>query len=377
MNSRERVLAAINHQTPDRPPRDIGSTTTTGINYEAYTALKNYLKLPNPDQFEFLSSRALVARVEDEIIHQFGLDVLPIISKSTGIPPLMDEKRTYVDRWGVERTLPNEGGHYYVSHPPLADIQQIADLNQIPWPEPLSDHSELAEQAKYLYENTDKALVLNLSIGFLHQSQFMRGYDNWLMDLASDPALAEAYMDRILDIWLAEADATITACKDYAHIVTYTDDIAFQTGPMMSLRMFQKLIKPRQRKIFNLLRQSGMKVFYHSCGSLISMLDDYVEMGVEILNPVQVSAQGMDHTEILKQRWGKDLVFWGAIDTQHILPHGSTLDVKREAWRRLNDLSENGGYVLACVHDIQAEVAPENICAIFEAANEWSPGFTQ
>lgn len=371
MNSRERVLAAINHQTPDRPPRDIGSTTTTGINIEAYTALKKHLGLSNPDHYEFLSARALVARVEDEIIDRFGLDVLPIISKQTGIAPVLDENRAYSDRWGVERTLPEDGGHFYVSKPPLANVERVSDLSQYKWPEPVTDFSELGDQAKYLYETTDKALVLNLSIGFLHQAQFMRGYDNWLMDLASEPALAEAYMDRAIEIWIEEAENAMAACKGYAHIVTYTDDIAFQNSPMMSMRMYRKLIKQRQRRIFDCLKKSDMKVFYHSCGSLVTMLDDFIEMGVDILNPVQVTAKGMGETAELKRRWGNDIVFWGAIDTQNVLPHGTPEDVRTETFKRLDDLSPNGGYVLACVHDIQAEVNPANVCALFDAADEW------
>jgi uroporphyrinogen decarboxylase len=371
MNSRERVLAAINHHTPDRPPRDIGSTTTTGINVDAYTALKKYLGLSNPEHFEYLSARALVARVEDEIIDRFGLDVLPIISKQTAIAPELNKNRAYYDRWGVERTLPEDGGHFYVSKPPLADVNRISDLNQYEWPEPLTDFSELGLQAKHLYETTDKALVLNLSIGFLHQAQFLRGYDNWLMDLASEPALAEAYMDQIIEIWIEEAEKAIEACRGYAHIVTYTDDIAFQNSPMMSMRMYRKLIKSRQKRVFDCLKKSDMKVFYHSCGSLVTMLDDFIDMGVDILNPVQVSAKGMDDTVELKRRWGKDVVFWGAIDTQNVLPYGSPADVRTEVYKRLNDLSPDGGYVLACVHDIQAEVSPENVCALFDAADEW------
>ena len=371
MNSRERVLAAVNHKEPDRPPRDIGSTTTTGINFKAYQNLKRYLNLQDPDKFEFLSARALVARVEQELIDQFKLDVLPISSLNGSLAPELDEERVYLDRWGVERKLPEGGGHYYVSRPPLASLDSISELQRFDWPEPERDFSELGYQAKALYENTDKALVLNLSIGFMHQSQFMRGYDKWLMDLVSEPALAEYYMDCIIDIWIAESEKAIEATQGLAHIVTYTDDAAFQNGPMMSKRMYDRLIKPRQRRVVEFLKGSGMKVFYHSCGSIVSMLEGYIDMGVDIINPVQVSAKGMGETAELKEKYGKDLVFWGAIDTQDVLPHGSPQQVKEEVWKRMDDLSADGGYVLACVHDIQEEVSPENICAVFEAADEW------
>ncbi|MBI9047303.1 MAG: hypothetical protein JEZ06_22640, partial [Anaerolineaceae bacterium] len=319
-----------------------------------------------------LSARALVARVEDEIIDRFDLDLLPIISASSGQKPILDENNAYMDRWGVERKLPVGGGHYYVSKPPLANVERISDLDSIPWPEPKEDFSELTKIAKNLYENTDKALVLNLEIGFLHQAQFMRGFDTWLLDLAAEPKLVGAYMDRMIDIWLVETENAIKAVNDYAHIATYTDDIAFQDRPMMSRRMLEKLIFPRQKRVIEKIKESNLKVMYHSCGSLVTLFDDYIEMGVDIINPVQVSAAGMNETAELKNRWGKDLVFWGGVDTQDVLPHGTVEDVRAEVIKRLDDLSPGGGFMLACVHDIQEEVPAENIRAVFETAMDWS-----
>lgn len=370
MNSRERVLAALNHQTPDRPPRDLGSTTATGIHPTAYTALKGALGLG--DDFDYLSARAQLAYVEQSIIERFDIDMLPIISRDSGEPPELDENLTYVDSWGVERRMPEAGGHYLVSRPPLAGMNSTGELDAYTWPEPRVDFSELAGQAADLRRTTDKALVLNLEVGFLHQSQFMRGFDGWLMDLAADPAFAEAYMDRILEIWLAEARGMIEATHGLADIVIYADDIAFQNGPMVSADMYRRFFKPRQKQVFDLMAGSGMRVLYHSCGSLLTLLDDLVDMGVEALNPVQVSAKGMGDTAALKKRWGEHLTFWGGIDTHEVLPRGCPQDVRTEVHRRMDDLAGDGGYVLASVHDIQAEVPPENIIAMFEAADEWS-----
>ncbi len=370
MNSRERVLAALNHQQPDRPPRDLGSTTATGIHPTAYTALKQSLGLG--DEFQYLSARALLAYVEDAVIDRFDIDLLPLIMKSSGVAPELDENMAYVDNWGVERRAPQSGGHYLVSGPPLANLNSIADLNAHSWPEPRTDYSELTEQARHLRETTDKALVLNLEVGFLHQSQFMRGFDQWLMDLAADPAFAEAYMDRILEIWLAEAVGMVEATRGLADIVIYADDIAFQNGPMVSANMYRKFFKPRQKQVFDMMAASGMKVLYHTCGSILTLLDDLVDMGVEAINPVQVSAKGMDDTVELKKRWGQNLTFWGGIDTHKVMPRGTRDEVRSEVWRRLDDLNQDGGYVLATVHDIQAEVPADNIIAMFDAADEWS-----
>lgn len=370
MNSRERVLAALNHQQPDRPPRDLGSTTATGIHPIAYTALKKALGLG--EDFKYMSARAFLAQVEMPIIEKFGIDLLPIIAEASGVAPELSDDRTYMDSWGVERRLPKDGGHYLVSRPPLAQMSRKSDLDSFAWKEPRTDYSELAAQAKKLRETTDKALMLNLEVGFLHQAQFMRGFDLWLMDLAADPAFAEAYMDRILDIWLTEAQAMMEATRGLADVVIYADDIAFQNRTMVSANMYQKFFKPRQKKIFDAMVDSGMKVLYHSCGSITSLLGDLVDMGVEAINPVQVSAKGMNETAELKKQWGKHLTFWGGIDTHEVMPRGTMDDVRREVWRRLDDLTEDGGYVLATVHDIQPEVTPKNIIAMFEAADEWA-----
>ena len=369
MNARERVLAALDHQEPDRPPRDLGSTTATGIHPRAYRALKEHLGLEG--SWTYLSARAQLARVEPVLLEHFKVDCLPLIAQTAAESPSLDEGRSYLDRWGVKRRLPVGDGHYYVSHPPLASAEGPSALHAYDWPEPRTDFALLGQEAAGLRATGDKALVLNLEVGFLHQAQFMRGFDRWLMDLAADPDFAGALMDAILEIWLAEAGATIRAVGDCADVVVYADDIAFQDRPIFSTTMYRKLIRPRQRRVFDLLKQSGMKVFYHSCGNLRPLIADLVEMGVDILNPVQVSAKGMGNTAALKAEWGDLLTFWGGIDTQAVLPRGSADDVHREVVRRLDDLARGGGYVLAPVHDVQPEVPPANLCAMFDAADEW------
>jgi uroporphyrinogen decarboxylase len=369
MNARERVLAALDHREPDRTPRDLGSTTATGIHPKAYQALKQYLGLEGG--WSYLSARAQLARVEPVLLERFKIDCLPLISQTAAEPPALDEQRSYIDRWGVERRLPVGGGHYYVSRPPLASSEGTSEIRAYDWPEPHTDFALLREEAARLRATTDKALILNLEVGFLHQAQFMRGFDRWLMDLAADPPFAKALMDAILEIWLAEAESTILAVGSCADVVVYADDIAFQYRPIFSTAMYRKLIRPRQQRVFDLLKRSGMKVFYHSCGNVRPLIADLVEMGVDILNPVQVSAEGMGDTAALKAQWGDVLTFWGGIDTQAALPRGSTSEVRQEVISRLDDLAPGGGYVLAPVHDIQPEVPPANLCAMFDTADEW------
>lgn len=364
MNSRERVLAALQHRTPDRVPRDLGSTTATGIHPRAYGALKRYLGLD--DTWQYLSARAQLARVEMSVVERLGIDLLPLIPESAAVPPTLDARRAYVDRWGIERRLPEADGHYYVSRPPLANATSVSDVRAFRFPTPQEDFRALAEQARHLRATTDRALVLNPEVGFMHQAQFLRGFDQWLMDLVADPSFAALLMDRVLDVWLAETAAMLRDVGAYADVVIYADDLAFQDRPMVSRRTFEQLLKPRLRRVFDLLKRSGLYVLYHTCGNVWSLIDDFVEMGVDALNPIQVSAGEMGNTAELKRRWGDRLTFWGGIDTQRVMCLGSPDDVRAEVQRRVNDLADSGGFILATVHDIQAEVPPENICAMFD-----------
>jgi len=375
MKSRERVLAALNHQQPDRVPRDLGSTTATGIHPHAYRALKRYLGLAG--DFQFLSARAQLVLVEQPILDCFGIDCLPLIPDAAGQPIQLNEQNAFVDRWGIQRKLPNDGGHYYVSCPPLATIDELAELQSFKFPEPQTDFTVVAEQARRLRTTTDKALILNLEVGIMHQCQFLRGFEAWLMDLASDPRYAATLMDRVLEIWLCEAQAMIRAVGDNADVIVYADDIALQNSTMVSPRVYKTLLRPRLKQVFDALKSSGLKILYHTCGSVEPLIGDFLAMGVDALNPIQVSARGMDDTAALKRQWGRQLTFWGAIDSQHVLPRGAPEDVRREVFRRLDDLAHGGGYVLAAVHDIQAEVPPQNICAMFDAAEDWRASQTR
>lgn len=162
----------------------------------------------------------------------------------------------------------------------------------------------------------------------------------------------------------------LRAVGDAADVVIYADDIAFQNGPMVSPEIYQRLLRPRQARFFDLLASSGLKVLYHSCGNILPLLGDLIDMGVDAVNPVQVSAGPMGDTAALNREWGDHLTFWGGIDTHRVLPRGTPADVRAEVHLRLNDLAPGGGYVMAAVHDIQAEVPPENVCAMFDAAEE-------
>ena len=212
---------------------------------------------------------------------------------------------------------------------------------------------------------TDCALILQLPVGPLHLAQWIRGYEDWLMDMASNPDLFEALMDKVTEIWLRIAKRMLDAADGNFDIIFYGDDVAYQNAPMCGRAMYETRIKARQQRLFDLMKQYPAKILYHSCGSVISLVDDFIELGVDAMNPVQVSAEGMD-PETLKRKFGDRIAFWGGVDTQYTLCQGSVEEVRKEVRERIRVLAPGGGYVLCAVHDIQAEVPPANIEALYQ-----------
>jgi len=249
----------------------------------------------------------------------------------------------------------------------------VADVAKFPWPDPHDPGRcrGMAGEARRLHQETEHAVVLNMPGGIVHQAQFLRGFEDWFADLLANPELFQALMEKLADLWIEMAKDEFDAVGENVDICFYGDDMAFQDGPMMSMDLYRAMIKPHHRRLFGYIKsRSRAKIVYHSCGSVVHLIPDLIEMGVDALNPVQVSATGMD-SRVLKREFGRDICFWGAIDTQRALPFGSPADVRAEVKRRSDDLAPGGGYVLSAVHNTQAGLTPENICAMYDAAREF------
>lgn len=375
MTSRSRVLAALAHRQPDRVPRDLGGTTATGINIAAYRRLVDHLGLP--EKPALLNERVRLADISDTVLRRFGSDTRPLTpggSFSVGAP---NPDGTFTDGYGVVRALPSEEGHYYVVHAPLAGVLSRDDIAAAArsWPRPddpaLTDG--MADRARALHQGTDYAVILNLPLGSIHTAQFLRGFEAWLMDLVNDPALSIYFLDTLLERWLESARRLIDAAGAHTDVLFYAEDVAFHNGPMVSPRTYRTIIRPYQERVFRALhRMSPAPILYHNCGSVTWQIPDMIEWGIAGLNPVQVTSHDMGDTASLKQRFGGDICFWGGIDTGHVMPRGTVDEVHAEVHRRLGDLASGGGYVLASVHNLQAEVPPESICALWEAADDWA-----
>jgi len=376
LNGRERILAAAEHREPDRIPIDFGGSMVTSIHEQGYNKLKKHLGILPDRETEIARGRSLVARVDPEVQDALGVDTrMLIVNSPDGWDETPKERGKVLDEWGIEWEMPKGFSNYEITRAPFAGDVTLNDIRAYPWPEPMSPRfaeglKGLRESALRLRKSTDKAVVANLAVQIHTQSYFMRGLTDYLMDMAVNPGLIEAIQDRVLEIFEERARKIMDEVGDLVDVVYVADDLGMQTGPLFSLEMYRRTLKPRQKRLFETIKRgSDVKILYHTCGSVVEFIDDLAEVGIDILNPVQVTAKGMD-TRKLKKRFGEKICFWGGIDTQEVLPFGTPSQVREEVKRRLDDLAAGGGYVLAAVHNIRPEVPPENIVAMIESARE-------
>lgn len=372
MNHRERVLAALNHRQPDRVPIDFAATRDSSIVVENYEKLKRHFGVVEENR---ITSRMMqVVDVNEAILQALDIDtraVQPAGPDRGGDVEIGANQ--YRDEWGVVRVRPPGSLYYDQVQFPLAGAITIRDIVNYPWPDPHDPGRTrgLKERVQRIRATTDCAIVLNLPSAFVHISQYLRGFEDWYVDIAADRKLAGALFDAVLEVNLAVCEELLREVGDEVDVLMGSDDLGMQNGLMVSEEAYRSLIKPRHRKYFRLFHdRSPAKVFFHTCGSVAAILDDLIEIGVDVLNPVQVSAAGMDPAT-LKRRSAGRLAFWGGVDTQRVLPHGTVAQVKAEVERMIDILGAGGGYVLGAVHNIQPDVPLENILAMFTHAREY------
>ena len=377
---RDRIRAALDHKEGDGLPFDLGGTRVTGIHVNAYRRLRALLGL-EPREPRVADLTQQLADVEPDVLDALGCDVRNVAPRaaSTYRREFHDDgtHRWYVDEWGVGRRIPLKGGLYYDSFaPPLAGEPDDAAIDGFAWPDPadLARYAGMADEAR-AFAAEGRAVHAGSICGGLTEGLFkMRGFEDGYMDLAAEPARARRVMVRILEIKLAYWERLLPQLGDTVDIVGEADDLGGQRGPLFSPATYRTLVKPLQRELFDFIHaRTEAKVFFHTCGAVHELIPDLLEIGVDILNPVQVSAAGMDTAE-LKREFGRDLVFWGGgVDTQRVLGGGTPDEVRAEARRRIDDLAAGGGFVFATVHNIQPDVPPENILAVHEVVRAWEP----
>jgi uroporphyrinogen decarboxylase len=383
MNSRQRVLTALNHKEPDHVPFDLGGSVVTGIHVTAYQNLREYLGLPLR-QPVIIDQVQQLAGVDADVMDYLGVDVHNISPRSSASFKIQfhntDDRRYsyYHDEYGIGWRMPNEGGLYYdMFDHPLAGNLTEDDVDHFALPDPLdpSRFSGIRQAALNVLEKEQRALVIgSISAGIFELYTWTRGYKDAYADWAANPGLAERMLTRFMDLQLAYWDRMFEVLEGIpVDVVQFADDIAAQFNLLISPASYRRQLKPFHRQMFDHIHsRSNAKIFFHSCGAIRPLIPDLIEAGIDILNPVQVSARGMDSAE-LKREFGKDLVFWGGgVDTQNTFDVSHTPEeVQRDVRRRLEDLMPGGGFIFNTVHNIQANVPPQNIMAMWETLQEY------
>jgi len=370
---RERLQTALDHKQPDRTPLDLGSTLNTGITKAAYERLRRHLGITLDVEAKVICQPFQLAEIDEGILRRLHIDTRPV----WGNPP---DKRSceqrsdesYVDEWGIGYKAAKQYGQvlYYdiVSHP-LQHVKTIEEIENYDWPDPHDPGRTrgLRSRVERLTEETNYALVGHMgSTSIFENCWRLRGMHSFFIDLIRNRAMAQALLTAVHDVLYAEMENYLNKVGDHLDVVAVGDDIAGQDRPLISPTLYKNLIKPYHRSFFALIKgKTKAKLMLHSCGAIQSFLDDFVGLGVDIINPVQVSARGMN-PKSLKRRYGDQLSFWGGIDTQHLLPRGTPQEITKEVIQTISMLGKGGGYVAGAVHNIQADVPPENILALFD-----------
>ncbi len=374
MNSRDRTWKALSHQEADRVPFDLGGTGLSTIHITAYQSLRRHLELPTTEaRIAYMAEQLAV--VDEDVAEQLQTDVRPVVpgASSEFQYTFRDEGayEAYTDEWGIGWRKPRNGGFYYDMYQhPLAAADSLDELKAYPFPDPLDEQrfATLRSQAEAVVAQGKAVVLAGPSAGIAEVYSWLRGYEQYYIDLAVNKSLVAYMLDRLVDFKCAFWERALQEVGDLVDVVIEADDLAGQRSLLMSPNTYRSLIKPRHRRLFSFIKeQAPVKLFFHSCGAVRPLIPDFIDAGIDILNPVQVSAAGMDLQE-LKQEFGQDLVFWGGgVDTQGVLNAGTPEEVKQDVRRNVEALAPGGGFVFAAVHDIQADVPPENIMAMWEA----------
>ena len=383
MDSRERVLTALSHKEPDRVPFDLGGTVVSGIQASAYRRLRHYLGLPEKE-IVFADEIQQVAQVDEDVKERLGVDVSnvspqPAMPNKITIGNIQGRPNRYFhDEFQVGWRMPVEGGLYYdmFSHPLAGQITEEA-LETYALPDPLDParFPRLRDLAQKVIEVEKRALVIgNFSSGIFELYMWTRGYKDGYAGWKGNPGLAGKILHKFVELQFAYWDKVFETLKGVPiDVVHMADDVAGQKSMLISPASYRNMLKPFHKEMFDFIHEkSDARVFFHSCGSVYPIIPDLIEAGVDILNPVQVSAAKMD-SAMLKREFGKDLCFWGGgVDTQNAFDENhSPGEVRKDVRKRLQDLMPGGGFIFNTVHNIQSNVPPANIMAMWETLQEY------
>jgi uroporphyrinogen decarboxylase len=379
MTSRERVLAVLNGKLPDRVPLVLGVSNATGMKMKPYQGLKKVLGIEAPDDYIYDWPELGTAKVDEVTMQRLGCDVRGVLDR---FPKAVQERNRSrdphspcIDDWGIGQTE-IEPGVWFPGHYPLKDATTIEEIEAYDGCPDMDDPYRVeaaAETARKLHTENQYGVLATPWLMFPFERAFgLQGMDTFLMNLAMYPDFSQAIMRKNLDLIKQHMGNFLSAVNGYIDMIKIGDDLGSQDRLMISPKMYRKMLKPLHADLIAFIKErTSAKVFFHTDGDVFDLVPDFIEIGVDILNPIQTSAGKMSDLEGLKKNFGKDLVFCGAVDTQHVLPSGTPEEVRQEVKRVIEILGDGGGFMVASVHTIMHEVPPENVLAMADAVEEF------
>jgi uroporphyrinogen decarboxylase len=407
MNSRGRIQAAFEHREADRPPLDLSGHRSSGISAIAYAKLRDYLGLPKKPLRVYDPIQQL-AIVDDDVLDRFGVDTLelgrgfalraehwadwPLPDGTPCQMPIWALPEKEEDRWVWHSKTGRVIGHMppgtlYFEQCYYPFVEGAADDDRLPeafaesmWsaiaspPGPLVDGpggpALLAEGARRLRESSERAILGLFGGNLLETGQFLYRNDQFLMMLAAEPNHVHDFLEKLVLIHLDNLEAFLGAVGPYIDIIVFGDDLGSQKGPQISPRMYREFFKPRHQRLWRRAKElADVKVMLHCCGGVRELLPDLIEAGLDAINPVQITCKGMEPVQ-LKEDFGKDIVFWGGgCDTRDVLSRGTPEEIRSHVRQQIEIMSPGGGFVFQQVHNIMADVPPQNVVAMLSAVN--------
>jgi uroporphyrinogen decarboxylase len=378
MTPRQRVLAAINHEEPDRVPIVMGVSNATGIKMKTYQGIKKLIGVEAPDEYIYEWPELGTARIDEATLQRLHSDVRGVRDVEPASIRERNQKRELhspcIDSWGSgQKEI--EPGVWYPGVHPMSTAKTLEEIETFPWPD-MSDPTRIAHvrnAAKSLVEQNEYAILATPWLLFpLERAFAMQGMDTFLMNMALAPEFAEALLKKIAEVCKALMGPFLAELGEHVDIIKIGDDLGTQESLLMSPKMYRQILKPIHADYIQFIKErTDAKVFFHTDGDVFPLIDDFIEIGIDILNPIQTSAGKMSDLWTLKQRFGKNIVFCGAIDTHRVLPHGTPEEVRQEVRRAIQELRPGGGYMVSSVHTIMNDVPPENVLAMVDAVEEF------
>ena len=365
MNSRQRVLNAINHEIPDRVPIDFGGFQS-GIHKKAYLQLINHLNIK--DTLKILDPVQQLAMPCEELLQRFHADIR-YISANNSLTP--DSHKIFKDEFGITWSKQDIRQNYMsISNHPLANAT-LKEIDRYIFPGNFERDrvSGLREKALAISKNGKYALSTSIGGSLFETCSNLRGTEKWYMDTKDNTVFSEKLLDKVLKYWMEFYEVFLDEIDDIVDIVIIGDDLAGQNGPLFSLDFYRNMLKPRQKILFRCIKSlTQAKICYHTCGSCFEFIPDLIDIGIDILNPIQIGLKNMEPQKI-KGDFGEKISLWGGAT----LPYMSEPEqIRQEVRKNLEIFKIGAGYIFSGTHNIQFDVAPENIIALFDAAYEFS-----